>query len=60
VSNLQGSAMQDRRTKYWTEKEGVLTEHTANLSFAIFGAATLEGQSTSELGGGTVWGVFTV
>lgn len=46
-------------TKYWTETEGVLTEHTANLSFAVFGAATIEGSANVELGAGVKWGVFT-
>jgi hypothetical protein len=45
--------------KYWTESGGALTEHTATLSFAGFGNATLEGTSTVELGGGTLWGAFT-
>ena len=46
-------------TKYWTESAKVLTEHEAKLSFALFGAATIEGKSNTELGGSTKWGIFT-
>jgi hypothetical protein len=45
--------------KYWTESGSTLTPHEANLSFATFGSATIEGKSTVELGEGTLWGVFT-